>query len=113
MQRGLNVSKVFAYLNTIIKNKDNYVKNKEKIKLILVNVGSLLGILKQNPDSWLSNEKNNNQKDIQLIKELIEKRNLARMQKNFTLADNIRKKLIDMGVEIKDSHDGVKWNWMK
>ena len=61
----LNLAKVFAYLNTIIKNKDNYVNNKnnEKIKIILLNVGSLLGILKQNPDSWLRKEQNNNQKD--------------------------------------------------
>lgn len=111
----LNLAKVFAYLNTIIKNKDNYVnnKNKEKIKIILLNVGSLLGILKQNPDSWLRKEQNNNQKDIQLIKGLIEKRNLARMQKNFNLADEIRKKLLDLGVEVKDSQDGVKWNWIK
>ena len=76
-------------------------------------MGSLLGILKQNPDSWLRKEQNNNQKDIQLIKGLIEKRNLARMEKNFNLADEIRKKLLDLGVEVKDSQDGVKWNWIK
>ena len=110
-----NLAKVFAYLNKIIKNKDNFIndENKNKIKRILLDVGGILGILKKNPDKWFNKEKNNNEKDTKLILALIEKRNLARMQKNFTLADNIRKKLIDMGVEIKDSHDGVKWNWMK
>ena len=44
---------------------------------------------------------------------IIEKRNFARMQKNFNLADEIRKKLLDLGVEVKDSQDGVKWNWIK
>ena len=50
--------------------------------------------------------------DIKKIENLIQKRNLAREQKNFSLADDLRKKLIDLGVEIQDGPDGVKWKWL-
>ena len=79
----------------------------------MLNVGSILGILKQQPDKWFEKGKNYSDKEIQVIKDLIKKRNLARVQKKFNLADEIRKELLTLGVEIKDSHDGVKWNWIK
>ena len=43
------------------------------------------------------------------IEELIEKRQAARKEKNFALADEIRAQLLDMGIELKDTREGVKW----
>jgi len=43
------------------------------------------------------------------IEELIEQRQAARKEKNFALADEIRAKLLDMGIELKDTREGVKW----
>ena len=43
------------------------------------------------------------------IKELIETRNLAREEKDYQLADQIRKELYNMGIEIKDESLGTKW----
>jgi len=40
---------------------------------------------------------------------LIKKRNEARKNKDFDLADNIRKKLTEMGVEIKDQSNETVW----
>jgi cysteinyl-tRNA synthetase len=36
-------------------------------------------------------------------------RELARKQRNFARADEIRKELADKGVVIEDTKDGVKW----
>lgn len=42
-------------------------------------------------------------------KELIEKRENARKEKDFGTADAIRKKLLELGITLEDSPDGVKW----
>ena len=41
---------------------------------------------------------------------LINKRDLAKKEKNFDLADDIRNELNEMGIEIKDTNDGTSWN---
>ena len=57
-------------------------------------------------EAWDYQEKLFNEKEINL---LIKKRNEARKSKDFDLADNIRKKLIAMGVEIKDQSNETIW----
>ena len=49
---------------------------------------------------------------MKIIEALIQKRNVARENKNFSLADDLRKQLIDLGVEIQDGPKGVKWKWL-
>jgi len=43
------------------------------------------------------------------IEALVAERSLAKKQRNFARADEIRKQLADKGVVIEDSKDGVKW----
>lgn len=43
------------------------------------------------------------------IEALIAARQQARKDKDFTLADEIRGKLLDMGIVLEDSREGVKW----
>jgi cysteinyl-tRNA synthetase len=45
----------------------------------------------------------------QRVKALIEKRNLARAQKDWKESDRIRDELAAMGVVLKDSKDGTTW----
>ena len=47
--------------------------------------------------------------DEKQILELIELRNQAKINKNYKEADEIRDQLKDLGVSIKDTRDGVKW----
>ena len=110
-----NLAKVFAYLNTIIKNKENFKsdENKTRIKSILLKTGNILGIFRQEPSSWFNKDKKVNSEKLLKIKNLIEKRDLARKEKNFKLADEIRNKILDLGVEVKDGRGGVEWNWIK
>ena len=44
-----------------------------------------------------------------MIEELIEKRKIARKEKNYTEADNIRNKLNNIGIEIEDKNDETIW----
>ena len=43
------------------------------------------------------------------IEAMIEARQQARKEKNFALADEIRGKLLDMGIVLEDTREGVKW----
>lgn len=43
------------------------------------------------------------------IEKLIAERTAAKKEKNFALADEIRAKLLDMGIVIEDTREGVKW----
>jgi len=43
------------------------------------------------------------------IEKLVAERTQAKKQRNFTRADQIRKELLDKGVVIEDSKDGVRW----
>ena len=47
--------------------------------------------------------------DVEKIEELIEKRSLAKKNKDFATADAIRDELTAMGITIKDTREGVKW----
>lgn len=48
--------------------------------------------------------------DVAKIKELIEQRNIAKKSKDFAKADTIRDELKQMGIEIKDTRQGVQWS---
>jgi len=105
----LNTPKVIAELN-ILANKVTKVGDEEKslIKYCLLEIGKILGILQQDPREWLGYGKSKNL-DGATIENLIKDRNEARRNKNFEIADSIRKKLKESGIEIEDTSDGTIW----
>lgn len=57
----------------------------------------------------LSKENKSADVDVKLIEQLIAERTEAKKVKDFAKADEIRKKLLDMGIELEDTRQGVKW----
>ena len=55
-------------------------------------------------------EESNNAKLDQTLQVLIELRNQARKAKNFDLSDQIRDRLLDEGIELKDGRDGTSYS---
>ena len=43
------------------------------------------------------------------IEALIEERQAARKEKNFARADEIREELLEKGIILEDTREGVKW----
>ena len=43
------------------------------------------------------------------VEAMIAARQQARKEKNFALADEIRGKLLDMGIVLENTREGVKW----
>ena len=105
----LNTPKVLAQLNTL-SNKLSSASNEEKIiiKNNLIAAGKILGIMLVDPEVWLGyNQSLNPQKGE--IEGLINQRNEARRDKDFKLADEIRDKLKQQGIEIEDTKSGTIW----
>ena len=105
----LNTPKVLAQLNTL-SNKLSSASNEEKIiiKNNLIAAGKILGIMLEDPEVWLGyNQSLNPQKGE--IEGLINQRNEARRDKDFKLADEIRDKLKQQGIEIEDTKSGTIW----
>ena len=66
---------------------------------ILVRLCDVLGLIVLKKEEVLDED----------IEALIEERQAARKAKDFAKADEIRAKLLDMGIELKDTREGVKW----
>jgi len=84
--------------------------NKTKSPILAATLKTLagtLGILQEQPSVFLQGGIASQQADG--IRELIEQRRLARLQKNFLKADEIRQALLEQGVELEDGPSGTTW----
>ena len=105
----LNTPGLLANLNKMIKDFRSISDEglpEFKSKMLLAT--NLMGICQENYLDWFShNDKN---LDTYKVAKLISKRLDAKKEKDFEKADKIRQKLVDMGVEIKDTESGTDWN---
>ena len=106
----LNTPEALAKLNDIVNrlSKANTNDDKKRLKEQVISTGNILGILNESPDNWLGIGKSSGS-DENEINQLIEDRNEARKLKDFNKADEIRSKLINMGIEIEDTPSGTIW----
>ena len=99
----LNTPGLITELNNIVKEYNSSDSDKEKIKIRLGLISSVLGILEDETFNEISEEFKNK------INEMVLKRSKAKNNKDFETADAIRDKLLELGVEINDSSDGTEW----
>lgn len=78
---------------------------KAKLRGVLQNEAGLLGLLYQDPNAWFV--AGFSEEDIEKIEGLISERKVAKSNKNFAYADEIRKRLLDMQVVLEDKKDGT------
>jgi len=83
----------------LIMNEQISKKNAEKAIALMHDFDSVFGILKKEEKKEISKE----------IEHLIEKREEARKNNNYALADKIRDELKQKGIILKDTKDGVRW----
>ena len=100
----LNTPELIVKLNKIIKEYNSSNTDKQKTKDQLDLISDALGILKDDSYKKVSPELE------EKINTLIADRTKAKINRNYDLADKIRKELTDLGVEIKDTSDGTDWN---
>ncbi|HIW49343.1 MAG TPA: cysteine--tRNA ligase [Candidatus Blautia intestinavium] len=66
---------------------------------IMVTLSDVLGLIILKKEEVLDKD----------VEELIQERQAARKAKDFAKADEIRGRLLEMGIELKDTREGVKW----
>ena len=107
MDDDLNTADAITVVFDLVKfanTKISLKNSKELIKAVLdelVELENVLGIENR--------KKSNDTIDESKIEYLIEQRNQAKKNKDYDKADQIRDELKEMGVAIKDTRDGVKW----
>lgn len=74
-------------------------------------LADILGIVESEPTEFLKNQGNDDELSIteEDIQTLIARRNQARMEKQWAIADEIRNQLAESGIILKDSPDGTQW----
>ena len=97
----LNIPAAIGIIWDIIRSDK---KSKQYAKL-LEKFDEVLGLDIKNSAKYLEEQKNIELPDD--VKELVEKRKQARLEKNWALSDEIRNKLIEKGYQVEDSKDGM------
>ncbi len=108
MEDDFNTADAITAIFELVRFANTYVcekSSKEFAKAILekiYNLSDILGILFETEST--------NEIDTKKIEELIEKRQNARKNKDYKLADEIRNELKDMGILLEDTSAGVRWS---
>lgn len=75
--------------------------------------GEILGMFLEHPTQYFDNKQTQvlEQKSIDhaVVAEMVEQREAARKSKNWEMADQIRKELVDMGISLEDRAEGPVW----
>ncbi len=86
----------YANSNVTAENTKAFINTvKEKI----ISLSDILGLIVEKEEEILDSD----------IEKLIEERQAARKEKNFARADEIRNLLLEKGIVLKDTREGVKW----
>ena len=114
MMDDLNISKALAVVDEFVKaaneNLDKNPKDKALKQKIISNIefiDKLLGV--GGSDAYEYFQAGIDEETKRKINELIEKRNEAKKEKNYELADKIRDELKEMGINLQDTPQGTKW----
>lgn len=75
----------------------------------LKRLAGILGLLQQDPDSFLKGEDKEGELSSDAIEVLIEQRAQAKKDRDFAAADGIRDELAAQGIILKDTREGTSW----
>ncbi|WP_408014757.1 cysteine--tRNA ligase [Sansalvadorimonas verongulae] len=97
---------VFELVRALNKARAENAENTLALAALVKKLGAILGILQDNPESFL---KSGGDVDVAWIEEMIEKRKAAKKAKDFAEADRVREELASKGVQLKDTREGTTW----
>ena len=110
MKDDFNTSNAISVIFDMVRFANQNINRSSSIEFITIiktqlkNFLDILGVK-------IEHTKKNETKDKQ-IKYLIEKRQKAKDNKNFDLADHIREQVISMGVVLEDTQSGTRWKYL-
>lgn len=93
-------------INTL-KAQDQQAANKSAG--LLKYLASIIGLLEEDAQHFLQTAANDDGLSDADIEFLIDQRNLAKLEKNWAKADEIRDQLVEANIVLEDSPDGTRW----
>ncbi|MGB0206101.1 MAG: cysteine--tRNA ligase [Neptuniibacter sp.] len=113
MNDDFNTPKAISVLFELVNELNKATREKSDDASLLAGqlkkLGGILGLLQQDPDSFLKGEAKEGELTAEAIEELIQQRAAAKKNKEFSEADRIRDDLAEQGVILKDSREGTSW----
>ncbi|KEA63857.1 Cysteinyl-tRNA synthetase [Marinobacterium lacunae] len=113
MDDDFNTPRAMAVLFDLVTELNKAVRenkaNAGGLSAQLKRLGGVLGLLQQNPESFLQGEDRAGEISAAEIEEQILARKEARKNKDFAESDRIRDALAEQGVILKDSREGTSW----
>jgi len=100
-----------GYIANLHKLFDKAQKGELKDKEIFTSACNFIGLLTETKSKWMDFKKNKLNISEKNIEDKILERNSARDNKNYELADKIRKELLDKGVLIEDKDGKTVWKF--
>lgn len=105
MEDDFNTADAISAIFEIVRESNSTVKDfsadyAKKVLKVLEDLCGVLGIETTKEEEILDEE----------IEKLIEERQAARKNKDFARADEIRDQLLEQGIVLKDTREGVKWS---
>ena len=90
-------------VNSLIAEEKIFSQDAENLRGFIHSLGSVLAVLPEEKEELLPTD----------IMRKIEERENARKEKNYTRADAIRDELLEHGIVLEDTKDGVRWKRVK
>ena len=103
IENDLNTANTITYLFDIL--KDDNLNSSSKLYLIK-EYDKVLSLDLIKKEKKIDNELEDK------VNKLVEKRNLLKKEKKYEEADKIREELLKLGVQIKDTREGVEIKWI-
>ncbi len=104
----LNTPGYIANLHKLFeKSQKGSIKDKE----IFMSACNFVGLLNEDKNTWEKFKQSNSKISKEEIENKIEERNIARKNKDYKAADDIRNELLDKGVLIEDKDDKTLWKF--
>ena len=100
-----------GYIANLHKLFEKSQKGSAKDKEIFVSACNFIGLLNEDKKIWEKFKQSKSKISKEEIEKKIEERNIARKNKDYNAADNIRDELLDKGVLIEDIDDKTLWKF--
>ncbi len=113
MNDDFNTPIAFAVLFDIVREinraKESDPKLATSLGILLKKLGNILGLLYAEPEAFLQSVVKGGALTTETIEDFIAKRNEARKDKNWAMADHYRDELIKQGIALEDTATGTLW----
>jgi cysteinyl-tRNA synthetase len=103
------IFELVRFANKLLEDNKTTMQTLNAVEVLFGRLGGeVLGIVK---DEYIQTGRADDEFVGKLVDIAIEQRNEARKERNFTKADNLRRRLYDIGIVLEDKPDGTEWRW--